>query len=108
MSECCPKCGYKFPRKSKYPQVSIITRKHPLGFYSPTGKRQVRSMELEMGIDKVAFIRVQIMHNGSLMGWAFPLEEYTPWISFNISGTSQRFGIGSAWAYWQKHNGPTG
>ena len=56
---------------------------------------------------KIDHIRVQIMHNGSLMGWAFPLQEYTSWITFNIGGSRQPFGLGSAWAYWQKNNGPS-
>lgn len=113
----CPHCGEQLPRKSKYPQVSIIARKHPLGFHSPTGKYQVRSMALEEGVEEVPgkknkfrktdLIRVQIWHNGSLMGWAFPLTEHTEWIRFNIGGTSQSFGIGSAWEYWKKHKGPT-
>jgi len=113
----CPHCGEQLPRKSKYPQVSIIVRKHPLGFVSPTGKYQVRSMALEEGVEEVPgkknkfrktdLIRVQIMHNGWLQGWAFPLHEYTNWIKFNIGGSSQPFGLGSAWAYWKKHNGPT-
>ena len=112
----CPHCGEELPRRSKYPQVSIILRKHPLGFRSPTGKFQVRSMALEEGtmevpgkknkFTKYDMIRVEIMHNGYQAGWAFPLKEYTPWIRFNIEGSSQPFGIGSAWAYWQKHNGP--
>lgn len=56
---------------------------------------------------KYDMVRVEIMHNGYQAGWAFPLHEYTPWIRFNIEGSSQSFGIGSAWAYWKKHNGPT-
>jgi len=113
----CPHCGEELPRRSKYPQVSIIARKHPLGFRSPTGKFQVRSMALEEGtmevpgkknkFTKYDMVRVEIMHNGYQAGWAFPLKEYTPWIRFNIEGSSQSFGIGSAWAYWQKHNGPS-
>lgn len=113
----CPHCGEELPRRSKYPQVSIIARKHPLGAHSPTGKYQVRSMALEEGWEEVPgkkdkfrkcdLVRVQIMHNGWLQGWAFPLKEYVPWIRFNIEGSSQSFGLGSAWAYWKKHNGPT-
>jgi hypothetical protein len=74
-------------------------------------------MALEEGVEEVPgrkgkyrkydMIRVQILHGRSLMGWAFPLKEYTNWIRFNIEGSSQSFGIGSAWAYWQKHNGPS-
>jgi hypothetical protein len=103
----CPHCGKQFPRKSKYPQFSIITRKHPLGFNSPSGKRQVRAMSLVFGADKQEWVRVEVIHNGYQAGWTFPLKEYTEWITFNIEGSSQPFGIGSAWAYWQKHSGPS-
>ncbi len=115
----CPHCGEELPRRSKYPQVSIIARKHPLGNHSPTGKYQVRAMthtdvwkEVPGKGKKVKYIkepavRVDIMHNGWLSGWTFPLSEYIPWIRFNIEGSSQSFGLGSAWAYWQKHGGPS-
>lgn len=74
-------------------------------------------MRLEEGIEEVPgkknkfrkteLVRVEIMHNGYQAGWSFPLHEYTHWIRFNIEGSSQSLGIGSAWAYWQEHNGPT-